>query len=115
MARTDLTVQEVSDDGATVAFEAANVDGNMVTNRGDVAVLIHNASAGAITVTVPTPVTVGGRAVADDTHSVAAGTYLLVGEWDEGTHNQQSGADAGKVYINYSAVASVTVLAMRVA
>lgn len=115
MPRTDLTLHEVSEAGAAVTFEAANIDGNMVTNRGDVGVLIHNGSAAAITVTIPTPATVGGRAVADDTHTVAAGAYRLIGEWPESTFNQQSGADQGKVYLNYSAVASVTVLALRVA
>lgn len=109
MARTDLALQTIAGTGIVPAFTAANVDGHAVTNRGRQFVHVKNGSVSSINVTVQTPVTVGGRSVADDVIAVAAGAEKMIGPFDEGNFNQQSGADAGKVYVDFSAVTTVTV------
>lgn len=109
MARTDLALQTLSYAGITPAYEAGNVDGHMFNNRGRQFVVVKNGSAAAINATFVTPVTVGGRAVADDVVAVAAGGEKMIGPFEERTFNQSSGADVGKVYVDLSAVASVTV------
>lgn len=106
MPRTAITAQETAHDGLTATYEAANVDGNSLTWGARRLLHVKNASAGAVTVTVPTPATVGGLDVADQAVAVAAGTETFIGPFP---------AANGNVHVDYSAVASVTVAALDVA
>ena len=109
MARTALAPQTVTVAGLTPAFTAANVDGHSIVYNGDPLYLeVKNASGAPVTVTVATN-DVGTRALADDTISVPATTGdKVIGPFSEELHVVQSGADKGKVLVNFSAVTSVT-------
>lgn len=110
MPRTDLTVQTIVSEGLAPTYAAANTDGNAFLNGGRTFLHVKNASAAAVTVTVVTPLTVNGRVVADDVISVPAGGERFVGAFPPALFNN-TGVDANKVHVNYSAVASVTVAA----
>lgn len=105
MARTAITPQQVVSTGLTVAYEPANVDGNSIagaSRRRDLTV--KNGSAGSINVTIPTPGTVDGLAIADRVIAVAAGAEVRI-RTDGSAYRQSDGS----VHIDYSAVTSVTV------
>lgn len=106
MARTALEVQRITLDGFTPAFTAANVDGHSVSNdRSDVFLYVKNGSASAMTVTIVTPQTVLGLAVADKAISVAAGSEVVVGKFPRATFGSS-------LTVDFSAVTSVTVAAL---
>ena len=111
MARTQLAAQTADVDGLTPVYTAANVDGHWVL-PGDI-VHVKNGGGGAITVTAVTGATKGGLAVADSPVSVPAGQERMIGGLRADVFAQESGTDAGRVYIDFSAVASVTVAAIR--
>ncbi len=105
MARTALATQSVKPAGTAPTYTAANVDGHSVS----MGVMLHvkNGGAAAITVTVQTPGTLDGLAIADRTVSVVnAGEQLisLRGPYDQGD---------GNAYVDFSAVTSVTVAAFQ--
>lgn len=114
MARTDLTTQTITQAGLDPAYEAANVDGHAFGNAGKTLLHVKNGSASAVTVTVITAVTVGGRAVADDTISVPAAGERMIGPFPPSVYNG-TGADLGTAHVDYSAAASVTVGAFTLA
>lgn len=111
MSRTALTVQVISRSGLAPSFAAANTDGHAVPNDGRMFVHVKNASGSAVTVTIQTPGTVDGMAVADRTVSVAATTgERMIGPFPPSQYNQIA-ADVGSIYVDFSAVASVSVAA----
>jgi hypothetical protein len=113
MARTALTPQAVTTAGITPAFTAANVDGHSIASNGDPMYLeVKNTSGSIVTVTIATN-DVGARALADDTVSVPATTGDKIIALDPDLHVVGSGADKGKVLVNFSAVTSVTCAAFR--
>ena len=113
MARTALTVNRVDLDGVTKTLAAANADGHSIPwNRNFRQWLtVKNGGGSSITVTVQTPRTVGGLAVADRTVSVAAGAEVDIALTD--TQNYLQADDS--TYVDFSAVTSVTVLASEIA
>lgn len=114
MARTALATVACVDEGAVLALGAANVDGHSIPGGGDVRLIVNNASGGSVNVTIQTAATQGGLAVADQVVAVGAGVQKVIGPFDSRLYDRPSGsADAGKVYVDYSAVASVTVAAME--
>lgn len=110
MARTRLAGQPVTPAGLAANYTAANVDGHSVATS-DI-VHVRNAAASAITVTIQTPATVAGLAVADQTVSVPAGGDRFIGGFRADAYAQPSGTDAGLVWVDFSAVTSVTVAAL---
>ncbi len=89
-----------------VAFTAPDALGDVV-DPGSI-LLVQNDSAGVVTVTVQTPGNVEGLALAENAVAVAAGAMCAI-TLDSRTYKRPNGAaDAGKVYVDYSAVASVT-------
>lgn len=111
MPRTTLAAQTVSSAGISPTYEAANVDGySLALVRGRL-VHVKNTSAAAITVTVPTPQKVDALDVAERTYTVAATNgELMFSLGDGGPYRQTSGV----AFIDFSAVASVTVAAFDV-
>jgi hypothetical protein len=107
MARVSTTTQRIVATGLAPVMTAPTVDGDVV-DSGAVAVLVTNASGGSINVTAQTPATQSGLAVAEQIVAVAAGTTKLIGPFPAGTYARTSGADAGRVYVDYSSQASVT-------
>lgn len=114
MPRTALAIQDVVIGGLNPVFTAANVDGHSVPATGRHFVYVKNAGASPITVTVPTPATLAGRAVADDTATVPNASERIIGPFKGNLHGQVAGGvDAGLAYIDFSAVTSVTCAAFR--
>lgn len=109
MPRSAITPQTITIDGLDPTYEAANVDGNSIAGRGRRFLHVDNASAGAITVTLPTPATTGeGLAIEDVAVSVPAGGERMI---RIGGSLFDQGADT--VHIDYSAVTSVTVAVLE--
>lgn len=109
MARAALTPVASSEAGVDLAAVdvAANVtDGNSFTWAPHRKVWVLNGDDAAITVTFPTPATVGrsGLAVADTSGTIAAGAHKLFGPF--GTEYRQ--AD-GSVWIDYAGTTPVSV------
>lgn len=113
MARTALTVNAVSETGTTLSASAANVDGHSLVNTARANKLflyVNNGSGVSVNVTIQTPQTVRGLAVADQVIAVGAGVEKIIGPFDASFYNQADGT----VYVDFSAVTSVTVAAFRI-
>jgi hypothetical protein len=105
MPRTPITPQRIVAAGLAPAFEPANVAGNSFKLQNGRYAHVKNGSGSSVTVTIPTPLTVDGLAVADRTVAVpAAGERLIA--LGTATAYKQAG---GVAYLDYSAVTSVTV------
>lgn len=109
MARTALTVLQVARTGLTPAYTAGNVDGHSIVNDGRVCTHVKNGSGSSINVTVQTPGTVDGLAVSDLVVAVPAGQERMIGPFPPGVYNQADGT----VYVDLSAVTTVTLAAVR--
>jgi len=115
MARTVLSVQDIAVAGITPSYEAANADGEKISNDGATFVQVKNTNGAEITVTIVTPITIGGLAVADQTITVPATTGdKMIGPFKPAHFNQPSGDDEGYVYVDFSAVTDVTIAAFRI-
>lgn len=113
MARTALTVNAVAETGTTLSATSANADGHSLANTARSSKLflyVNNGSGGSINVTIQTPQTVRGLAVADQVVAVGAGVETIIGPFDASFYNQSDGT----VYADFSAVTSVTVAAFRI-
>lgn len=73
MARTKIDAQELSPQGVTPTYEAANIDGNSVAIRAGRSIRFRNSGAAAVNVTLVTPLVVSGIDVPDVTVSVPTG------------------------------------------
>lgn len=111
MARTALAVQQVSRSGLNPTFSAANVDGHSVKNTGAEAVYVKNGGGAPINVTIPTPGTVDGQAIGDRVVAVPNGGERIIGPFPKNVYDQPGTDD---VHVDFSAVTSVTVAALRV-
>ena len=82
----------------------------MFPGDGETKVIVKNANAAACTVTVQTPLTEGGLAVADQVVVVPANTgEMHIGPFRQDIYNRPGGAtDPGMVYVDFSIQASVT-------
>lgn len=115
MARTDVaSIQVVSTAGLTPSFEAANGSGGQqFANNGRRILRVKNASGSPVTVTVLIPATLDGVAPANGGKQVtipATTGDVTLGPFGATTYNQ---AD-GKVYVDFSAVTSVTLAVLEV-
>lgn len=117
MARTAITLQKFVPAGLAATYAAANVDGNAIDNTdGDVLIHVKNADAAPITVTIPTPFTIAGLALPDQTVTVTNGTEKFIGPFKRNVFNSDDSGTTGlsnAVLINYSAVSNITVAAFR--
>lgn len=109
MARADISVQLIDRSGLEPSYTAATADGEKFVNNGRVFIHVKNGDASQHTVTVQTPGTVDGLDVAERTVDIPAGEERIIGPFPPGHYNQ---AD-GKVYIDYDAVTSITLAAIR--
>lgn len=114
MARTALIPHVLVDEGVVVTMSAANADGHSIPGGGDVILLVTNGGGSSIDVTVQTPATQDGLAVAEQVVAVAAGATKAIGPFRPTTYDRPTGAvDAGKVYVDFSGVTSVTCAALE--
>lgn len=110
MARTELTVEPVVRAGLAATYTAAFVDGHKFKNDGKTILHIKNGAV-ALNLTVQTPGTVDGLAVADRVVAVGASTDKFIGPFPASQYNQ---AADGMVYIDYDDLSNVTVAVLRV-
>lgn len=110
MARTDLAAEDVTRAGLDLTLAAANVDGHAFNADPRVCLVVDNADAAPITVTVVTPGTVSGQAIADLAVTVPAGESRYIGPF---TSTFTDPVDR-KVDVDFSAVANVTVGLLRI-
>lgn len=107
MARTLLTSQTPTVAGAAITPEAANVDGNAVDLTGDKLLYVNNGSGSSINVTIESTRTEDGLAMPNRVVAVAAGAWRLIR-----LTRVSRRRDNGQVYVNYSAVTTVSVAAI---
>lgn len=108
-ARDNVTTQQVTHAGLTLALAAASAN-NDVIDTGKVLLVVNNASGAPITVTIHATITEDSLVLADRTVTVAAAATKFIGPLSTSTFGQpaSAGADSGRAYVDYSAFASVT-------
>lgn len=110
MSLTTLAVQQIARTGLTPALAAANTDGSYVPNDGRMFLQVKNGSGSPINVTVETPGTVDGNAIADLVVAVPATTGdKVIGPFPPETYNQSDGT----IKVTFSGVTSLTIGAFR--
>lgn len=108
MARTALTVQTISRSGIAPSYASGDAaNGHQFSNNGKTFLHVKNGGGSSITVTIQTPGSVDGLAVADRTVTVANGAEKMIGPFPTTTYNQSGGL----VYVDLSADTSVTLAA----
>jgi len=107
--RATLTVQTISAaTPITPVYVTPVADGHSFANDGNQFVHIKNATGSTVYITITTPATIGGMAIADVNTAIATGTERMIGPFDP-TYFNNSG---GTVYVDYSAT-GVTVGAFK--
>jgi len=109
MARTVLTVQEIVRTGIEPTYEAANADGEQISNNGRMFIHVKNGSGSSINVTAVTPGTVDDLAISDLVVAVPAGEERMIGEFPPAYYNQSDDT----VDINFSSVTTITIAAFH--
>lgn len=114
MAYTDLATQIIIKDGLLPTYANADSgDGDKFRNTGKEFVHVVNGGGSPCLVTMVTPAQIKGLDIEDKVVTVAAGTDQMLGTFEPGLYNQPSGSDAGKTYIEYDQVTTVTVAIIR--
>lgn len=114
MARTALSIDEITLTGLELSdvLVAAGADGHYFVNSGDPILVVKNAGASPVNVTVQTPYTRDGLALADLVVAVAAGETVFIGPFPSATFDQ-SGAARGQVYVDFASVTNMSVGVIR--
>jgi hypothetical protein len=107
MARVDVTTQQIVATGLAPTMTQPTADGDVI-DSGAVAVYVTNGSGAPINVTAQTPATQAGLAISEQIVAVPAGATRLIGPFPKSTYGRPSGADIGRVYVDYSSQTSVT-------
>lgn len=107
--RTALAVQQISRSGLTPNYTAANVDGHSIQNTQKEYLHVKTGGTGT-TVTVVTPGTVDGQAIADKAYAIGTNTEMKIGPFPREVYDQSDGT----VHVNFSSVTTVTCGAFRV-
>lgn len=113
MPKLSQTTQKITRAGLNPNYTAPNgtagTDGDII-DAGAVMLHVKNANTSQCTVTVETPGTVDGLAIADLTVVVPATSERLIGPFPRGTFAQPSDATVGpgRVLVAYSNVTQVT-------
>ena len=108
MARTALATQLIAISGLETAYTAANADGHSVANNGEMFLHVKNAAVADITVTLVSVADPWGR-TGDREVTVTAEEERMIGPIPPLLFNQADGT----VSVNFSAVTTVTVAAIR--
>lgn len=112
--RTALAVQDVAQNGGAQLVDTTpdQPNGNLFENNGRVRLVIVNGDSGSHSVTITSVTDPYGR-TGDLTVAVGAGKTAVLGPFDPLLWNQKSGADQGKVYVDWTASTSMKVTAVR--
>lgn len=95
--------------GAAVTYTAAAGGGDTAPTGAGVLLLVKNGDSSSHTVTLATPGTVNGLAIADRAVAVAAGAEIGIP-----VTNDYRNPGTGRANITYDAVTSMTVAVIRV-
>jgi hypothetical protein len=109
MARTAINYQQIARTGLETAYSAAVADGGKFSNDGRMFLHVKNGAGAPINVTIQTPGTVDGLAVAEQVVAVTNAEERMIGPFPPNIYNQTD----GMVYVDYSAVTDVTVALLR--
>lgn len=113
MPRTSIPITvNAFQQGTELAYSAADsTNGMMFDNDGFTILVVKNASGSSVNVTINAVTDEAGRSV-NYVRSVSAGKEAVIGPFRPGWWNQRT-ADIGKVYVDFSASASVSVAALK--
>ncbi|REE62124.1 hypothetical protein BX257_4737 [Streptomyces sp. 3212.3] len=104
-----LNATAVPPTGAAVAYTPASAGGDTCPTGAGVLLMVKNSDASPHTVTLVTPGTVNGLAIADRAIPVAAGAEVAIP-----VNRDYRNPATGRASITYDAVTSVGVAVMRV-
>ena len=104
-----LTPQTIVSAGLNATYAAADVAGDEFSNAGKQFINIKNGDASPHTVTIATPRTIDGLAVADRDVVIPAGEERIIGPLSVTTYNDV----AGLVQLTYDAVTSVSLAVLQ--
>jgi len=105
MAATEITAVAPARAINLLAGESANTAGNYFANNGQQLLIIESTGAGTATVTIATPLTIDGEAVADKVVAIGAGERHLLGFFPPAWYNDAE----SYVQLSYSAVVDIKV------
>jgi hypothetical protein len=111
MARTALAVQDIVRTGLNPSFTAANVDGHAIQNDGRTVLYVKTVGGAGCTVTILTPGTIDSLAVADRAVVIGTPAERVIGPFPPMYYDQPGGQE---VHVDFTAVAGVTVAALRI-
>jgi hypothetical protein len=109
MAYTTLAINQVVRGGLALAPAAANADGSYFKNDGRVVLYVVNGDSGGHDAILTPTRREGGKAVAADQTTVAAGAAAWLGPYPPEIFNDA----LGNALVTFSGVTSVTIAAVR--
>jgi hypothetical protein len=103
--RVDVVPTQISRAGVKTPTETTGTaEGLMFANNGYCWIEVRNSDAdNPYSVTIVTTATVDGKVVEDIVKSIPKTETWTFGPFPVDVYNKQSGADAGKVYVNFEA------------
>ena len=102
-----LATQQMTDAGAAVSYSAVSASDTVDISNGRTFLHVKNAGGSSDTVTLVTPGTVSGLAIADRTVAVANGTERFIGPLDPALYGPV-------VTVQHSFTTSVTAAAVTI-
>lgn len=110
MPRTSIAIQSIPyQKGATITLSSADAtNGMMVNNNGELLIYVRNAGGTTVNVTIVSVPDQAGR-TGDFVVGLAPGAFATFGPFEPAWWNQTSGADLGKIYVNFASGTSMTV------
>lgn len=104
-----LSIQTIARAGLTPSYASAAGGGDEFANTGIQFAHIKNGSGGDIVVTIATPNSVDGLAIADRTVTVSAGSEEMIGPFPVAHYNDAN----SKVQLTYDGVTSLTIAILQ--
>ena len=109
MPRTSMNYQQIVRTGLEESYAAVDAsNGNQFQNDGHMFLLVKNGAGAPINVTITTPTTVDGNAVADLVVAVTNGEQRMIGPFPPNLYNTD-----GYVYVDYSSGTTITAAVLR--